>query len=222
MSTPTTPWHPALWIVLRWGSPTLSLPTISPASGEKTYSITSLLIHLFHHSILPLSIPFVLPFPSSIWLVTAHPVNQTSTSLSWTRSAWRMAKVSRLYGLIWLLLQLGRGRTDQVRAILFLTITGLGGIGQNWSAFVSTFCGWSWHRLADLPAGWQLKNMLERVFKWGWIQQNVADLMSVTWSMYVCEWSKMLHAYKRNNSMLNPFEEPDTSEIFLYGNTIVG
>ena len=133
-----------------------------------------------------------------------------------------MAKVSRLYGLIQLLSQLGQGRTDWGRTILFLTITGLGGIGQNWLAFVSTFCGWSWHRLADLPAGRQLKNMLERAFKWGWIQRNVADSMSVTWSTYVRKWSKMLHAYKRNNSMPNPFEEPDTGEIFLYRNTIVG
>ena len=67
-----------------------------------------------------------------------------------------------------------------------------------------------------------MKNMLERAFKWGRIQRNAADSMSDTWSAYVPKWSKMLHAYKRNNSMPNPFEEPDTGEILLYRNIIVG
>ena len=61
-----------------------------------------------------------------------------------------------------------------------------------------------------------MKNMLERAFKWAGVQREVANSMTATWSEFVPEWSKMLHAYKKDNSMPNPFEEPDPSNVLPY------
>lgn len=91
-------------------------------------------------------------------------------------------------------------------------ITGLGGIGQSLLASVGTFCVWVKSELAHQPTGPQLKNMLERAFKWAKIQRDAAESMTETWIEFVPGWRRMLDAYKQDRSMPNPFEEPNTGK----------
>ena len=56
-------------------------------------------------------------------------------------------------------------------------------------------------------------NMLKQACKWGKIQHEEADSMSLTWSQFVPGWRKTLLAYKQDNKRPNPFEEPDPSKF---------
>jgi hypothetical protein len=91
----------------------------------------------------------------------------------------------------------------------FSMIIGTGGTGPSLLAFVSAPCKYVRHKVAHSPAGLQLRNMLERAYKWAKIQREVANSMTVTWSEFVPEWKRMLQKYKMKNTHPNPFEEPD-------------
>ena len=67
--------------------------------------------------------------------------------------------------------------------------------------------------LTNIPPGVQLKNMLERAYKWARTQREVADSMSMAWSPFVSGWRRMLNAYKRDRSMPNPFELPSIGKF---------
>ena len=64
-------------------------------------------------------------------------------------------------------------------------------------------------KLTHLPTGSQLKNMLERAFKWAKVQREAAEVMTRTWIEFVPAWSAMLAAYKKDSSKPNPFRTPD-------------
>jgi len=62
---------------------------------------------------------------------------------------------------------------------------------------------------ANPRSGTQLKDMLERSFKWAQIQRKEADAMTLAWYEFVSGWREMWDAFKRDPSNPNPFEEPD-------------
>ena len=70
--------------------------------------------------------------------------------------------------------------------------------------------------LTHLPPGSQLKNMLERAFKWAKIQREAAEVMTRTWIEFVPAWSAMLAAYKKDPSKSNPFRTPDPGKTLPY------
>ena len=88
-------------------------------------------------------------------------------------------------------------------------ITGWDGTGPSLLAFVSNLCCCVNCCLAHLPAGPQLKVMLERAWNGARTQREVADSMTLTWSEFVPGWRRMLDAYKKDKSKPNPFQEPD-------------
>ena len=71
-------------------------------------------------------------------------------------------------------------------------------------------------KFANPPIGSQLKNMLERAFKWAKIQWEAAESMNKTWIEFVPGWRKMLDTYKKDSSKPNPFKAPDPGKTLLY------
>jgi hypothetical protein len=88
--------------------------------------------------------------------------------------------------------------------------------GWNWRKYVGLrkFFQCSTARgLTNIHSGTQLKNMLERAFKWAKIQHDAADSMTEAWPNYVPKWRRMLKRYKRKQTEPNPFEQPNTGKL---------
>lgn len=121
-----------------------------------------------------------------------------------------MGRVSRQFGLTRHPLQRGRERTGQPLAIRSLMITGGAGTGARLSTLVRYLLFHKIMSSTHVYTGVNLRKGVEKAWKWGKTQREVAKSFDgMVSEATLLEWKKIVVEYKQDHSKPNPFEEPE-------------